>query len=256
LEQSKEILSYKKKIVACLGSSSTAAKGPYDWIRDLEQRPDNSQLRFLRFAAGGDLSYNALQRLPKLISFRPDYVVTLIGGNDVMASMPEKSQPTYYKVLLKLSKHLPRRPSPDWFKENAEIILTELKSNTSAKIALVSLPPWGENFDSPDPFQSELNRLFAQYNAILKEISVTYKVGYIPFYERMEELIRASPGKSMTGFKILPFYRDIFRQLVLHKSNDEIGEMNGWRFHRDGIHLNSTSGKLLANMVQEFLTTG
>ncbi len=33
----------------------------------------------------------------------------------------------------------------------------------------------------------------------------------------------------------------------------EIGKLNGWRFHRDGIHLNSRSGKLLADLVQEFL---
>lgn len=57
----------------------------------------------------------------------------------------------------------------------------------------------------------------------------------------------------MTGFKILPFYRDIFRQYVLGKSNDEIGQLNGWKFHRDGIHLNSAGGKLLADLVQDFL---
>lgn len=241
------------KTVACLGSSSTAAKGPYDWIRDLELRPENSDLRFLRFAAGGDLSYNALQRMPKLLSSNPDYVVTLIGGNDVIDSMPSESQSIYYKVMLRLTKRLPRKPSPSWFKENMNTISTELESETRAKIALVSLPPWGENLESTDPYQAELNRLFAQYNGILKELATTYNVAYIPFYERMVELIRASPGKSMTGFKILPFYRDIFRQYVLRKSNDEIEEMNGRKFHRDGIHLNSVSGKLLANLVQDFL---
>ena len=49
------------------------------------------------------------------------------------------------------------------------------------------------------------------------------------------------------------FYRDVFRQFVLHKSHDEIGHLNGWRLHRDGIHLNSRSGKILADLVQEFL---
>jgi hypothetical protein len=34
------------------------------------------------------------------------------------------------------------------------------------------------------------------------------------------------------------------------------GQLNGWRFHRDGIHLNSCSGKLLVDLVQEFLSTG
>jgi hypothetical protein len=37
---------------------------------------------------------------------------------------------------------------------------------------------------------------------------------------------------------------------------NEIGKLNGWRFHRDGIHLNGRSGKILADLVQEFLSTG
>jgi hypothetical protein len=28
----------------------------------------------------------------------------------------------------------------------------------------------------------------------------------------------------------------------------------GWQFHVDGLHLNSRSGKILANLVQEFVS--
>jgi lysophospholipase L1-like esterase len=52
------------------------------------------------------------------------------------------------------------------------------------------------------------------------------------------------------------FYRDVFQQLVLHKRHDEIGQLNGWSIHRDGIHLNSQGGKLLADLVQEVLSIG
>jgi hypothetical protein len=38
-------------------------------------------------------------------------------------------------------------------------------------------------------------------------------------------------------------------------SNDEIAKLNKWRFHRDGIHLNSVSGKLLADLVQGFISS-
>ena len=48
-------------------------------------------------------------------------------------------------------------------------------------------------------------------------------------------------------------YRAAFKLLVLHRSLDEIGEQNGWRFHTDGIHLNNRSGKILADLVQEFV---
>jgi len=127
-----------EKVVACLGSSSTAAKGPYDWIRDLEERPENKSLRFYRFASGGDLSYNGLQRLPKVIACHPDFVIVILGGNDVMASMPRES--AYYRVMVRLTRHLLQRPTSRWFRENMVTIVETLKRETSARIALCSLP--------------------------------------------------------------------------------------------------------------------
>lgn len=29
--------------------------------------------------------------------------------------------------------------------------------------------------------------------------------------------------------------------------------LNGWNFHSDGIHLNSAGGRIVANLVQEFM---
>jgi hypothetical protein len=46
---------------------------------------------------------------------------------------------------------------------------------------------------------------------------------------------------------------DAFRLLVLRWSLDEIADRNGWRFHTDGIHLNSRGGKLVADLVQTFV---
>ena len=178
-------------------------------------------------------------------------VLIMLGGNDVMASMPQQS--AYYRVMVKLAKRLPRAPSVEWFRDVMTSILARLQSATSAKIGIISLPPWGENLDSGDAYQAELNRRLDEHNAVLRTLADEHRAMYIPFYERFCDLLRASPGRSFESFKILPFYRDIFRQLVLRKSNDEIGALNGWKFHRDGIHLNSTSGKLLADLVQGLL---
>lgn len=240
----------KKSIVACLGASATIAIGSYDWIRDLEQRPANASFRFYRFAEGGDLAYNGLQRLPQIINCHPNYVIILLGENDVMTLISK----AVYRFA-RLTKHLPRKPSPEWFRENMQAIVRRLKSDTSARIALVSLIPVGEDPSSVNPFQAEANRRIAEYSTILKEIASAEAISYLPFYERMHELILASPGRAFTSFNFLPFYRDVFRQFVLHKNHDEIGKLNGWHFHRDGIHLNSRSGKILADLVQQFITT-
>jgi lysophospholipase L1-like esterase len=243
-------ISAETPIVACLGASATAAIGSYDWIRDLAQRPNLASFRFFRFAEGGDLAYNGLERLPDVINCHPDYVITLLGENDVMALISPK-----HARFVHLTKRLPDEPSPQWFREMMQAVVRRLKSETTAAIALCSLIPVGEDPTSTNPFQAEANRRVEEYSTILKDIACEEGVGYIPFYERIHELILASPGRAFTSFDFLPLYRDVFRQFVLHKSHDEIGQMEGWRFHRDGIHLNSKSGILLADLVQEFLST-
>ena len=239
----------QNKTVACLGASATAAIGSYDWIKDLEQRPNNASFRFHRFAEGGDLAYNGLQRVPAVISDHPDYVIVLLGENDVMALIAKK-----VAKFVRLTKHLPQKPSLDWYRENMQTIVRRLKSDASARIALCSLIPVGEDPASTNPFQAEVNRYIEEYSMTLKEIASAEAVSYLPLYERMHELILASPGRAFTEFNFLPFYRDVFRQFILHMSHDEIGHLNGWRFHRDGIHLNTPSGKILANLVQEFIS--
>jgi lysophospholipase L1-like esterase len=237
-------------VVACLGASATAAVGSYDWIADLAQRPALASFRFFRFAEGGDLAYNGLERLPDVINCHPDSVIILLGENDVLALISQK-----HAQFVHLTKHLPRTPSPQWFRETMQAVVRRLKTETKAAIALCSLIPIGEDPNSANPFQAEANRRIEEYSTILKDIAREEAVGYIPFYERMHERILACPSRAFTSFDFLPFYRDVFRQFVLHKSHDEIGRLNGWRFHRDGLHLNSLSGKLLADLVQEFLIT-
>lgn len=231
-----------------MGASATAAIGSYDWIKDLEGRPNNAAFRFRRFAEGGDLAYNGLQRLSAVINYHPDYVIVLLGENDVMALISKK-----VAQFVRLTKRLPRKPSLDWYRENMQTIVHRLKSDTSARIALCSLIPVGEDLASTNPFQAEANRRIEEYSRTLKEVALAEAVSYLPLYERMRELILASPGRAFTDFNFLPFYRDVFRQFILHMSHDEIGRLNGWRFHRDGIHLNSVSGKILADLAQEFI---
>jgi lysophospholipase L1-like esterase len=235
-------------MVACLGASATDATGSYDWIGDLARRPHNASVRFYRFAEGGDLAYNGLQRLPDIVKLQPDYVIVLLGDNDVLALISTK-----VAQFDRLTKQLPSQPSPQWYRENIQAIVRLLRRDTSARIALCSLIPIGEDPGAAHPFQAEANRRIAEYSAILKEIAQQEAVSYLPFYERIHELILASPGRAFTRFAFLPFYRDVFRQFVLRKSNDEIGRLNGWQFHRDGIHLNSRSGEILADLVQQFL---
>ena len=237
-------------VVACLGASHTEAKGggSYDWIGDLQSRPQNASVRFVNLGVGGDLAYNALKRLSMVIQCHPNKVVVLIGTNDVVTTIFQNA-----RRFLGTWKRLPQEPSPTWYEENLRQIVRRLNNETTAHVALCSLAVIGEDPESMDTPQREVNRRIEEYNAIIKRIAREENVGYIPFYERMHEQIVASPGRAFTEFSFLSMYRDAFRLLVLHRSLDEVGRQNGWQFHSDGIHLNSRSGKILADLVQEFV---
>ncbi|MDE1924927.1 MAG: hypothetical protein KGH79_01975 [Patescibacteria group bacterium] len=233
-----------------LGSSTVSGKGQaFDLIGELATRPANDAFKFSNFGVGGDLAYNVLQRLPEVVAAHPDKVVIIIGGNDIIASVFEN----VWRIF-RITKHLPQRPSPEWFEANLRSIVRELKVRTSASIALASLPQVGEDPSSSNPAQAKLNDLYERYGAIIKRVAEEEHVDYVPLYEILREQIAASPGAAFTSFRFLPFYRDTLRFFLLRKTGDEIARLNGWRFHVDGVHLNSRGGTIAADAIQEFLS--
>lgn len=240
----------RRIVVACLGSSSTAGQGQaFGWIDELSRRPQNSRFNFRNLGVGGDLAYSALQRLPRVVATHPDKVVVLLGANDVLTLVFKNVR----RMVGGFMKRVPRDPSPEWFQENLSTLVRRLKAETSAQIALSSLGPIGEDPNSTDPIQRELNTRVEQFSEIIKETAQVETVDYIPFHERLHEQIVASPGRALTAFHFLPVYRDTLRYFVLHRTTDEIGAENGWRFHVDGVHLNRRGGLLLAELVQDYL---
>ena len=235
--------------VACVGSSSTAGKGQaFNWIIELEQRPGNQRFAFRNFGIGGDLSFNVLERLPQVLDCRPRIVVVAVGNNDVLALASKKAR-RFFRIV----KRLPHDPSAAWFRENLAAIARGLRYSGRAAVALCSLPPIGEDPNSVEPFQRELNRRSGQLNAMIKDIAQEEGVGYIGLNEAMSAALAAAPRRALTGFRFLPLYRDAFRTLALRKTPDQVARLNGWCFHSDGIHLNSRGGVILADLVQAFI---
>ena len=239
--------------VACVGSSTTASKGTYRWIAELESRPRNGRFRFVNLGVGGDLSFDIVRRLPRVIAAQPDRVIILIGTNDILASV----FPNFRRILRlwKGREGLSDEPTAQRFRANLSLITQRLRQETHARIALSSLAPVGEDPHSADPAQSRLNELFAAYNGAIREVSSREGTDYIGFYEAFQDALESSKtAKPFSRFSFPSFYRDyLVREMILRRSFDEISRINGWEFHIDGIHLNTRGGRILAEAVQRFL---
>src|ERR1700680_2306792 len=138
--------------IACLGSSTTASRGTYKWIDELEKRPQNKRFRFVNLGVGGDLSFNTVGLLDRVIALQPDRVIILIGTNDIMASVFPN-----FRRFVRVWKRLSEAPSPAQFEENLCFIVRKLQRGPNPRIGLSSLAPLGEDPDSRDPVQSRLN---------------------------------------------------------------------------------------------------
>jgi lysophospholipase L1-like esterase len=236
--------------VACVGSSTTASKGTYRWIAELESRPQNGRFRFVNLGVGGDLSFNLVRRVPRVIGIQPERVIVLIGTNDILADV----FPNFRRVV-RVWKGLPRQPTVQRFRENLSLVTRRLRRETDARIALSSLAPVGEDPRSADPVQSRLNDLCAAYADAIREVSSREGTDYINLHEAFRgQLERAKTAKPFTRFSFPSFYRDyLVREMIMRRSFDEIARINGWEFHIDGIHLNTRGGRILVDAVQRFL---
>jgi lysophospholipase L1-like esterase len=236
--------------VACLGSSTTAARGTYNWIAELQRRPGNQRFRFVNLGVGGDLSENALRRADRVIALQPDRIIVLIGTNDILASV----FPNFWRAI-RVWKRPSDEPTPVVFERNLERLTVSLRRQTKAVVGLCSLAAVGEDPHSTDPVQCRLNVLFAEYGAIVRDIAGRSGCYYIPFYECFQQQLEAARAtKPFSRFSFRSFYRDyLVREIILGRSFDEISRINGWKFHIDGVHLNTDGGTTLVEGVQQFL---
>jgi len=66
---------------------------------------------------------------------------------------------------------LPQSLSADWFRDNLTLICTRLKKDTKARIALLSIPPIGENLDHSAYKQSAFYSKIIESAAIKENIT-------------------------------------------------------------------------------------
>jgi len=215
-----------------------------NFVDVLTERMGKDGYRFVNRGVAGYEAYNVLMHLDQAISLKPDYIVILVGTNDVTATL----SPTIAR-LSRLTKRLPQPHSAQFYRDNMLQIVRALKEKASAKIGLVSLPVLGEDLESLP------NQRIREYNALLRGIAVQEQVAYLPAYERQEEYLKNGQHKTGRTFEsgIRSSLMLLVRHYVLRQSLDTISEKNGYVLVTDGIHMNSRGAAFIADEIEFFL---
>jgi lysophospholipase L1-like esterase len=241
----KVTLPQDKKIVVCFGDSITHATVSFDYVGYLANDPDLQNFVFVNEGINSRLVYNLLQVVDKVVALKPQYIFVLIGTNDLKGSLNDKEYQRYNDLW-----KLPQKPTKEWFTENYKKLVSILKTQTNAKIVLISLPPLGENIDSI-PF-----KLTIEYSNIIRDIAKKEKLDYIGLNEILtRDLIREGKrdiAPYETGLWFM--YSAIMQHYLLGKDWDEISDARGLTYMTDDIHLNGRGGKILAAAIKEILT--
>ena len=144
------------KTVVCFGASLTAGTVSFDYLQLLEARPALGNFRFINHGVNGDLAWNGLQRLGQVVADQPDFITIMIGTNDVNATMSDRNRIRYRSF-----NHLPAEATLAWYEENLRQIVARLKTETPARIALLTLTPIGEDL------AHEANEKINRYNEVI-----------------------------------------------------------------------------------------
>jgi lysophospholipase L1-like esterase len=231
--------------VVCFGDSLTRGQVSADYLTMLESRTTGGHFTFTNAGVNGDLAYNALQRIDPVIEQQPEFVTVLLGTNDANASLSEKN----IRMMTRMKK-LTTRPTIDWYRENLTAIAKRLTTETSAKVALLSLPVLGQELGSESVLRS------AQYSAVVKEIAESCDVTYLPLNETQTAHLRAgghTPGIAFRDGRALSA-RAATQHFVLGRSFDSISRRRGLELTTDMIHQNTRGATIIADLIAEFLT--
>jgi acyl-CoA thioesterase-1 len=228
-----------RPVLVCAGDSITHGAISANWV---SQVASSAALVADTVNAGvnGNLAGNLLARLDEIIACRPSVVTILIGTNDALAHVSDAWSDGYMK-----GQHLPQRPTARWYGDNLRRIVKRLRSETSAAIALMSLPPLG------DEVEGRWHDLIAPYNAIIHAVAARAGVPVLPVNEEVSDLITHRPPVPWDGTKKL-MGRAVVRRFLLRRSWDAIARQHGFSTTTDAVHLNERAGARIAVLVEQF----
>ena len=229
------------QVVVCAGDSITQGVGSANWVGLLVDELAPHGYVFVNAGHSGHLSCSLLRELDEVIRCRPDVVTVMIGTNDVMASMDESWRESY------LGQDPPASPTLETYRDWLNEIVRRLVSQTSARVALLDLPPIGEDLESA--FNAQVDA----FNRVVREVAAQHDVRVLPLNARLRELITESPTARPFDGTAREIKSALFQRLVLRRGWNAIAARGGRAVLTDNIHLNDRAAREVAALVRTFV---
>lgn len=236
-----------KTIVTCVGDSITHGNVSVNYV-DMLTRWLGEDFFFYNAGVNSDLTYTVLERLDDVIATQPHYITLLIGTNDINATVSKAALRSYYQFK-KIAPQI--EPNFDAYQINYTEIISRLKAETNAKIAVLSLPIMGENL------QNEANQKANRYSEFIKSIAEKEGLTYLPVRERMKAFLQAHPKalKYEYDATLKLVYMSVIKHELLGQDWDKICLSHGMDLTQDNLHFNTRGAAMIASLVEDWLKT-
>ncbi len=232
-----------RKVVVCVGDSITRGQVSCDYVRMLGAEL-GADYCFVNAGINSELSTNVLDRLAGIARCKPDYVTVLIGTNDAHALIDPRSAARARRFV-----PVAEPPSVEAFGENLASIARFLRERTRAKIAILSIPPIGEDPSSP---AAETSLSFCR---AAERAARSLGVAYLPLFEEMSAgLLRLRSGPGGGGrYSLFQLVSSVVSGRLLRLGYDAVSGRRGFVFHTDLLHLNCAGAEIVARLIVSFL---
>ena len=233
----------RKPRILFAGDSLTCGNMSADFTSIVARKLGN-EYEYINAGVNADLAYSLLQRLDEIIACQPDFVTILIGTNDANATYGKHNQKVYTKL-----KKLPHPPTLFWYEENLQKIIERLQKETSAKIALISMPLIGETVEH------KIHQHLKEFIAVAKKVAHSTQIAYLPMYETHLAYLESSNNTARKKYK--ENHKLIESAMLQHyifgKTWDEVSQNHGFQTLTDFLHLNSWGANTIADLVEQWI---
>lgn len=218
--------------IACFGDSLTKGVPGTTYLKFLNIK------QFKNYGVGGDTLLAMTKRLAKR-NKKHDFYIIGIGTNDILLPFFEDYSQSW-NLAIKIKKRKNTIPLIDIneFKNNYEKMLKMLKNK---KVMVIGIPYFESAYQI-------LNKKADEYNNIIKKVCEEHDIPYIDIKKSQTRYHDLGEYETPKNWLEVPHDVVVTRK---QKNIDELSEKRGLKLTIDGIHFNTRSARMLAQLIDE-----